>query len=111
MAPSLQSFASLPAPPTNLGHWEVLVVRKEKWQLCGSVALDPKDGKWSCCKGFYPFHRPTQRCCQTWGKFIIIPMDPEKSEAEDCRTHTQKTLGPLPSVEGFVCFQTGRLCQ
>ncbi|XP_032341683.1 uncharacterized protein LOC116665673 isoform X2 [Camelus ferus] len=77
---------------------EVLVVRKEKWQLCGSVALDPKDGKWSCCKGFYPFHRPTQRCCQTWGKFIIIPMDPEKSEAEDCRTHTQKTLG-VPEQE------------
>lgn len=71
----------------------MLVVRQERWQLCGSLALDPKDQKWSCCRGFYPFHRPTQRCCQTWGKFMVIPMDPEKSEAEDCRMYTQKALG------------------
>lgn len=79
---------------------EVLVLRKERWRLCGSMALDPKDKKWSCCRGFYPFHRPTQRCCQTWGKFLVIPMDPEKSEAEDCRMYTQKALGQpvhLPS--------------
>ncbi|XP_077919801.1 uncharacterized protein LOC144380324 isoform X2 [Halichoerus grypus] len=37
---------------------------------------------------------PPERCCQTWDKFIVIPMDPQKSEAEDCRTYTQETLGP-----------------
>lgn len=61
--------------------------------LCGTVALDPKDFKWSCCRDFYPFHCPTQRCCQTWDKFIVVPMDPQKSEAEDCRTYTQETPG------------------
>ena len=64
------------------------MVRKEPWRLCGTVALDPKHRKWSCCRDFYPFHRLTQRCCQTRGKFMVIPMNPEKSEAEDCRTYT-----------------------
>ncbi|XP_072630597.1 uncharacterized protein [Canis lupus baileyi] len=39
------------------------------------------------------------RCCYTWDKFIVIPMDPQKSEAEDCRTYIQKILGALHSTE------------
>lgn len=70
-----------------------MVLREERWRPCGSVALDPNDSKWSCCRDFYPFHRPTQRCCQIKGKFFVIPMNPKKSEAEDCRTYTQGTLG------------------
>lgn len=70
----------------------MLVVRTEKWRLCGSVALDPEDSHWSCCRDVYPFHRPTQRCCQTLGIFVI-PKDCKKSEAEDCGTYTQETLG------------------
>lgn len=58
---------------------EVLMTRREPWPLCGVVALDPKYSEWSCCRDFYPFHRPTQRCCQTWDKFLVIPMDPQKS--------------------------------
>lgn len=69
------------------------MVRKERRLLCGNVALGPRDSKWSCCRDFYPFQRPTQRCCYTWDKFIVIPMDPQKSEAEDCRTYIQKILG------------------
>lgn len=75
-----------------LAPGKVLVVRKEMWRLCGSVALDPKNSKWSCCRDVYPFHRPTQRCCQTSGIFVI-PKDCRKSEAEDCRTYTQRTPG------------------
>ncbi|CAK7302432.1 hypothetical protein VULLAG_LOCUS9674 [Vulpes lagopus] len=75
------------------------MVRKERRLLCGSVALGPRDAKWSCCRDFYPFQRPIQRCSYTWDKFIVIPMDPQKSKAEDCRTYTQKILGALPSME------------
>lgn len=80
---------------------EVLVMKMEKWQLCNSVALDPEDSKWSCCRDLYPFHRPTQRCCQTSGIFVI-PKNIKKSEAEDCRTYTQQTqVGPGPPTGSF----------
>nr|KAF6285869.1 hypothetical protein mMyoMyo1_009441 [Myotis myotis] len=78
---------------------EVEVVTKEKWRLCGSVALHPEDSTWSCCRDVYPFHRPTQRCCQTSGIFVI-PKDCNKSEAEDCGTYTQRTPGIHPNSKG-----------
>nr|KAF6281902.1 hypothetical protein mPipKuh1_010202 [Pipistrellus kuhlii] len=86
----------------------VLVVRKEMWRLCGSVALDPKNPKWSCCRDVYPFHRPTQRCCQTSGVFVI-PKDCGKSEAEDCRTYTQRTPGIHLNSKGpqEICKEGG----
>ncbi|XP_059522139.1 uncharacterized protein LOC132216732 isoform X1 [Myotis daubentonii] len=90
---------------------EVEVVRKEKWRLCGSVALHPKDSPWSCCRDVYPFHRPTQRCCQTSGIFVI-PKDCNKSEAEDCGTYTQRTPGrawPLPLLLLLCSGATGTL--
>ncbi|KAK1330070.1 hypothetical protein QTO34_010255 [Cnephaeus nilssonii] len=89
-----------------LAPGEVLMVRKEMWRLCGSVALDPKNSEWSCCRGLYPFHRPTQRCCQTPEEIFVIPKDCRKSEAEDCRTYTQRTPAQ-PSMEGPVCYWTG----
>lgn len=94
--------APLPPPPTTPG-WasrravllsgELLVMIQERWRLCGSVALNPNHIEWSCCRGFYPFHRPTQRCCQIHEKkSFVIPRDSKKSEAEDCRTYSSKTL-------------------
>ena len=45
-----------------------------------------------------PFHYPTQRCCQSQGKFII-PLDPQKTEAAGCRlqhTHQETRGGSWP---------------
>lgn len=69
------------------------MMTQERWRLCGSVALNPKHPKWSCCRGVYPFHRPMQRCCQTHEKFFVIPRNPNKSEVEDCRTYNLETIG------------------
>lgn len=72
---------------------EVLVVQAEVWRRCGSIALDPKDGMWSCCGDQYPFHRGSQRCCSTNMKeFQVIPKDNSKSEYDDCRKYNNKDL-------------------
>ncbi|KAM5296081.1 uncharacterized protein AAES06_003144 isoform 1-T2 [Glossophaga mutica] len=72
---------------------KVLVVQPEAWRRCGSVALDPKDGMWSCCGLHYPFHRGSQRCCSTnMNGFQVIPKDNSKSEYDDCRKYNRKDL-------------------
>ncbi|KAM5296079.1 uncharacterized protein AAES06_003142 [Glossophaga mutica] len=88
------------SPPVVLGshhpsEGEVLVVREERWRLCGTVALNPKNRQWSCCRNTYPFHPPTQRCCQAFDPevFFIIPKDSKKEEADDCKTYTRGGLG------------------
>lgn len=71
------------------------MVREERWRLCGTVALDPKNPQWCCCRNFYPFHRPTQRCCQAFDTeiFFIVPLDHKKLDADDCKTYAQGALG------------------
>lgn len=71
---------------------EVLVTRVEAWRRCGSVALDPNDGTWSCCGYHYPFHRGSQRCCSTNMEFWVIPKDNNMSEYDDCRKYNSKDL-------------------
>ncbi|XP_077887989.1 uncharacterized protein LOC144370766 [Ictidomys tridecemlineatus] len=67
------------------------VIYLETWRRCGSAALDPKDGKWSCCGLRYPYHRDSQRCCSPRvNTFLVIPKDATKSELEDCRKYSQK---------------------
>lgn len=84
----VHTWSSLSREPRG----EVLVVRMEAWRRCGSVALDPGDGAWSCCGLQYPFHRGSQRCCSTHRReFQVIPKDDSKSEYDDCR----KNKAPL----------------
>nr|XP_044615493.1 uncharacterized protein LOC106843761 isoform X2 [Equus asinus] len=83
---------TVPRPPfpSPESKDDVLVIHVEAWRRCGSVALDPKDGAWSCCGLHYPFHRPSQRCCWTKGKeFLVIPRDDTNSESDDCRRHSR----------------------
>ncbi|XP_072630587.1 uncharacterized protein [Canis lupus baileyi] len=75
--------------------WDICWAQREKG--CDRPCQEPKSGHLG---GSVVEHLPLAwRCCYTWDKFIVIPMDPQKSEAEDCRTYIQKILGALHSTE------------
>ncbi|XP_045429654.1 uncharacterized protein LOC118706776 isoform X2 [Pipistrellus kuhlii] len=63
----------------------------------------------SCCSHWCMENpKPPQRCCQTSGVFVI-PKDCGKSEAEDCRTYTQRTPGIHLNSKGpqEICKEGG----